>query len=96
MSGIFLKPYKPIARRRTDIFTYIVRFLCGCIAGVVIGGFIAVKLYSAQAQALAIDGEITFTTSFYLTVLSITVITGIISAILGDTFWGMFSGKRTY
>lgn len=93
---MFLKPYKPIARRRTDIFTYVVRFICGCIVGVILGGYIAFRTYRSDTQALAIDGEFTFTTAFYLTVLSITVITGLISAILGDTFWGMFSGKRSY
>lgn len=96
MAEMFLKPYKPIARRRTDLFTYFVRFICGSIVGVLLGGFIAFRSHGLEARSLFVDGDVVFSTSFYLTLLLVTIITGLISAILGDAFWGMFSGKRSY
>lgn len=96
MGDIFLKPYKPLARRRTDILTYIVRFVCGCIAGIIIGGFVAIRTHQSQAQELFLQGDLVFTSSFYMTLLGITIVIGIIAMLLGDAFWGMFSGKRSY
>ena len=93
MGEMYLKPYKPIAKRRTDIFTYIVRFVCGCLLGVLIGGYIAVRTNQNSAQAFALEGDASFPFLFYITVLGVTLFTGFIAAILGDSFWGMFRRK---
>lgn len=95
MSDIFLKPYKPAARHRTDIFTYIVRFICGCFFGLFVGVYIAYRTNSGTAQVAALDGEATFNVSFYFTLIGVTLLIGIFASLLGDSFWGMFK-KRSY
>lgn len=95
-----LKPFIPIPKHKTDILTYLVRFVFGIIFGVIFTFILLIILgggrggpmipYIGKQLKIFIEiGPRTMDPIFLIILVVIVLFWGIISAVFGDRFWSI-------
>lgn len=94
-----LPPYQPIPKHRLDRLTYIVRFVCGAVAGLIVGCMASVYAisiffrtnrfgnYAAEKNVDIFDYEPALYAVCGVAILIFVFICGLGAMILGDRFW---------
>ncbi len=95
-----LLPYKPIPKHKPDRLTYIVRFVCGAVVGLIAGCIASIyailcifrtyrfRKYGVLENVDILDYEPVLYTVCGVAILIFTIIFGFCAMILGDRFWG--------
>lgn len=90
-----LKPYRPIPKHNSDWLTYAVRFVCGAIVGLIVGGLLSLRYLHSTSWGIAFDGYITISVRYIVNTICISLFVGVFAAIYGDRFWEWFGGTRS-
>lgn len=95
-----LSPYKPIPKHKPDRLTYIVRFICGAVVGLIMGCMASVYAinfivrsnrygnYALVKNSDFFEYEPVLYTVCGVAILIFVLVFGFGAMILGDRFWG--------